>query len=121
MTTNYVFSGETLNYTNSGVTTINSGAVVVVGNLVGVALTTILVGGTGAVATSGAFTLPKVAGSAWVQGAKLLWDASAAKFDIGTATPATGDVSNCCVAAEAATSAATTGVVLLTGSVGTVA
>ncbi|MFZ1827998.1 MAG: capsid cement protein [Candidatus Competibacteraceae bacterium] len=120
MTTKYVAEGEALVYSNTGAL-IKSGAVVVIGNLIGVALVDIpATSGTGAVALKGVFTVPKVAGSAWVQGAKLLYDVSAAAFDVGTATPATGDVSGCCVAAAAALSAATTGQVLINMGVGTV-
>lgn len=120
MTTKFVDRGEVFTYANTGAA-IKSGAVVVIGNLIGVAEVDIAAtSGTGAVAMSGVFTLPKVVGSAWAQGAKLLYDVSAAAFDVGTATPATGDVSGCCVAAAAALSAATTGQVLLNIGVGTV-
>ncbi len=120
MTTKFVQDGDVLDYANASGATIASGAVVVMGNIIGVALSDIADGTTGAVAIEGVFTLPKTTGSAWTIGSKLLWDVSAGKFDVGTATPATGDVSVCCVAAGAAASAATTGPVLLNVGVGTV-
>lgn len=121
MTSKYVQDGDIMDYANAG-SAIASGAVVAVGNLIGVALADIAAtSGVGSVALEGVFTLPKVTGTAWTQGAKLLWDASAGKFDLGTATPATGDISGCCVAFAAAASAATTGLVKLNVGVGTVA
>lgn len=121
MTTKYVQDGDVLDYTNTSGSTITSGTPVVMGNIIGVALADIANNATGAVAIDGVFTLPKVTGSAWTIGSKLLWDVSAGKFDVGSATPATGDVSVCCVAAAAAASAATTGAVKLNIGVGTVA
>jgi len=121
MATNFKQEGDILYYANSSGSTIASGAVVVMGNIIGVALEDIANGSTGSVAVEGVFTLPKVTGSAWTIGSKLLWDVSAGKFDVGSATPATGDVSMCCVAAAAAASAATTGAVKLNIGVGTVA
>lgn len=121
MTTKYIQDGNVLDYTNTSGSTIAAGTPVVIGNIIGVALADIANNATGAMQISGVFTLPKVTGSAWTIGSKLLWDASAGKFDVGTATPATGDVSVCCVAAAAAASAATTGAVLLNVGVGTVA
>ncbi|HSH45105.1 MAG TPA: DUF2190 family protein, partial [Longimicrobiales bacterium] len=91
---------------------------VVMGDVVGIALTDIAGGETGAVAIEGVFEVAKAAGTAWDQGAKLDWDASASAFDIGV-TPATGDVEDCGVAAEAAASAATTGYIRLTPGTGT--
>ena len=121
MTTKYVQDGAVLDYTNTSGSTIAAGTPVVMDNIIGVALADIANNATGAMAVEGVFTLPKVTGSAWAIGAKLLWDASAAKFDVGTAMPATGDVSVCCIAAAAAASAATTGAVKLNVGVGTVA
>lgn len=120
MTTKYVQDGDILDYTNTSGSTIASGTPVVMGNIIGVALADIANNATGSVAIEGVFNLPKVTGSAWTIGSKLLWDASAGKFDVGTATPATGDVSACCVAAASAASAATTGAVKLNVGVGTV-
>jgi len=121
MTTKYVMDGDVIDYANTG-SAIAAGSVVAIGNLIGVALVDIpATSGVGSVKLSGVFNLPKATGAEWAQGAKLLWDVSAGKFDVGTATPATGDISNCCVAAAAAGSAATTGWVMLNMGVGTVA
>ena len=66
-------------------------------------------------------TLPKVTTAVIPQGSHLIWDVSATKFDVGTATPATGDVSGPpAVAFEAAGNGATTLAVKLTGVPGTV-
>ena len=120
MATNFVQDGDVLTYANTG-SAIASGAVVAIGSLIGIALTDIAAtSGTGPVQIEGVFTVPKATGSAWTQGCKLNWDASAGKFDIGTATPAAGDVSVCCVAAAAAASGDTTGKVLLNVGVGTI-
>jgi len=120
MATNFVQDGDVISYSNAG-SAITAGSVVAIGSLIGVALVDIAATtGVGSVQLRGVFTLPKATGSAWTQGAKLLWDASAAKFDIGTATPATGDISVCCVAFAAAASGDTTGKVLLNAGVGTI-
>lgn len=104
MADNYLQDGDIITYTNAG-SAITAGSPVAIGSLIGVALVDIAAStGTGSVALRGVWTLPKVTGTAWTQGAKLLWDASAGKFDLGSATPATGDISGCCVAAAAATS-----------------
>lgn len=119
MTTKFKQPGDVLDYTNAG-SAIAAGTPIVMGNIIGVALVDIATGETGSVGICGVYTLPKVTGSAWTIGSKLLWDASAGKFDVGTATPATGDVSNCCVAAAPAASAATVGAVKISVGVGTV-
>lgn len=120
MATNYIQDGDVLTYSNAG-SVITAGSVVAIGSLIGIALTDIAAtSGSGSVQLRGVFSVPKVTGTAWTQGAKLLWDASAAKFDLGTATPATGDISGCCVAAAAAASGDTTGKVLLNVGVGTI-
>jgi len=115
MTTKFQEVGEVKNYTNAG-SAITAGSVVVMGSLLGVAITDIAATtGFGAVRIVGVFaSMPKTTGSAWTVGQKLLWDVSATKFDVGTATPATGDVNGAAVAWEAAASGDTTGVVLLT-------
>ena len=118
MAANYVKQGLSLTFVNTG-TEIKSGDVVVVSNLIGVAEVDIpATTGSGTVAISGVFTVPKVTGSAWTQGAELLYDVSAAKFDVGTATADTGDISGCCVAASAALSADNFGKVLLNVGMG---
>ncbi len=115
MATNFQEEGHVLNYKNAG-SAITSNSVVVIGNLLGIALVDIAATtGSGAVALKGVYaSMPKTTGSAWVAGRKLLWDVSAGKFDVGTATPATGDLLGGAVVWEAAASGDTTGVVMLT-------
>ena len=120
MATNYVQNGEVLAYTNAG-SAIASGDVVVIGNIMGVALTDIANLETGSVAIEGVFTLPKVAGAVIAQGEKVIWDVSAGAFDDSEATPATGDVSGCCIAMEAAGNGVTSIAVKLNVGPGTVA
>ena len=120
MATNYVQNGEVLAYTNAG-SAIASGDVVVIGNIMGVAMTDIATDETGSVAIEGVFVLPKVEGAVIGQGESVIWDASAGEFDDNLATPATGDVSGCCVATEAAGNGAATVKVRLNVGVGTIA
>ena len=121
---NYIQQGNRITYTNSSGSTISAGAVVAVGNIIGIACADIANGASGALAIEGVFVVPKASGAsghAIAQGEKVLWDTSAAKFDLGWATPATGDISGCCVAVEAAITTATTVKVKLNVGVGTVA
>ncbi len=74
MATNYIQDGKILNYTPSG-SSVVSGAVVVMGNIAGIALTDIADGATGAVQISGVFSLPKASGAITL-GAKLYWDST---------------------------------------------
>lgn len=120
MAKNYIQNGEVINFTNSG-SAIVSGAVVVVGNLVGVALTNIGTNETGAVAIEGVFELPKATAAVIAVGEKVLWDVSAGNFDAKSATPATGDISNACAAMAAAGNGATTVKVKLNVGMGVVA
>lgn len=96
---------------------ISSGDVVVTGDIVGIAVADIANGSTGSIAVEGVFKVAKASGEAWAVGDKLGWDASASAFDL-TFTPATGDVTTCCVAAVAAGSADTVGYVKLTPGTG---
>lgn len=118
---NEIQDGKRITWTNGTGSDVVAGQAVAVGNQVGVACVDIANGESGAVAMEGVFSLPKATGSAWTAGSKLLWDVSAAKFDVGTATPATGDISVCCVAWAAAASGDTTGYVKINVGVGTVA
>lgn len=120
MATNYVYAGETLDYTNSG-SAIASGDIVVIGNIMGVALTDIANGETGAVAIEKVWTAPKVSAAVIAQGEKVMWDVSASAFDDSLASPATGDVTGCCIATKAAGNGDTTVEVKLNVGVGTVA
>jgi len=78
MATNYIKSGETVDYVNGTGAAISSGDPVVIGNQqMGIALVDIAISGTGAVAKDGVFSLPKNTSDAIVQGQKLWWDATA--------------------------------------------
>ena len=110
---NYVDNGTTVNYTNAG-SAIASGAVVAMKHTIGIAREDIATGATGAVQVAGKVTVPKVAAAVFEVGEKLIWDASAGKFDDSAATPAAGDITGACVAAVAGTSSDTTAVVILT-------
>lgn len=121
MANNHVQPGKVLSYTNGGGSTIASGAVVVVGALIGVALGSIPAGQSGSVQIEEVFTVPKVSGAVIAQGETLTWDVSAGAFDDNLATPATGDITGpCAVAFEAAGNGATTLKVKFTGIPGTV-
>lgn len=109
MATNRISDGKTLNYTPSG-STVTSGSVVVVGGLLGVALTDIADGATGALAIEGVFDLPAVVGAEFVAGRGITWDVSAnagaGAADDHAATPATGDLTGQSVALETKTAGA---------------
>lgn len=120
MTRTYVQPGRILDYTNAGVALIASGAVIVIGQTLGVALVDIAVGETGSVAIDGVHSLPKVTTAVIQQGEPLLWDVSAGKFDAKSATPAAGDISGAAALAFAAAgNGATELLVRLTGVPGT--
>lgn len=121
MADNYVNSGDVVDFINGG-SAIAAGAVVVVGNVLGIALVDIANGATGSVRIRGRFrNLPKVTAAVIAQGESLTWDVSVSKFDDNAATPATGDVTGPpAVAAAAYTSSDTTMDVILTGVPGTV-
>jgi len=115
MAKNYIQDGEVITYANSGAA-ITSGSVVAMSHIVGVALVDIAATtGTGQVAISGVFEVPKVTASAIVAGEKLLWDSSAGKFDNSAATAASGDIMGAAIAiSEAAANTTTTVKALLT-------
>lgn len=70
---NRVQNGKVIDYLNSGSETILGGSVVIAGILVGIAVSSIPVGETGAVQLQGVFVLPKVTGSAMAAGDKVYW------------------------------------------------
>jgi predicted RecA/RadA family phage recombinase len=121
MANNYVNSGETINYVNSSGSAILSGAVVIVGNLIGIALVDIANGESGVVALDGVFTVPKVSAAVIGQGESVIFDLSALAFDDNAATPATGDVSGCCIAVDGAGAGVLTLDIKLNVGVGVVA
>jgi predicted RecA/RadA family phage recombinase len=102
MAGNYIGQGKVIQWTNAGTAKV-AGAVVAIGNKLGVCLVDIANGATGSVAMDGIFTVPKVSGAVIAQGETLTWDASAAAFDDNAATPASGDITGAaCYAWEAA-------------------
>ncbi len=118
MTTKAIQPGKVIDYTAGS--NILSGAVVAIGQILGVALTDIASGETGAVQIEGVFELPKVTGAVFGQGESLTWDASAGKFDDNAAVPASGDITGAAaVAFKAGTNGETTAFVKLTGVPGT--
>ena len=121
MSANHVQPGKVLDYVNTTSAEIVSGQVVVAGQILGVALKTIAVGATGAVAVDSVFSVPKVPGAVIAAGETLTWDASAGAFDDNAATTAVGDVTGACaVAWRAAGNGETTVDVKFTGVPGTV-
>ncbi len=112
MTTLGVQRGDVIDHTPGSA--VSSGDVVELGNTIGVALTDIAAGATGAVAVEGVFTLPKVSAAVFAQGEKLIWDTSAGAFDDSSATPATGDITGAAVAVIAGANTETTCTVKLT-------
>ena len=119
MTTTFKQDGKVIQYTAGA--DISAGAVVKIGNILGVALTNSANGATGSVATEGVFSAPKVAAAVIAQGESLTWDVSAGAFDDNAATAATGDITGpCAVAFEAAGNGVTTLAVKFTGVPGTV-
>ncbi len=114
MTTNFVQRGDVVNYTAGA--NIAAGDLVVMGHTIGVALTDIANGATGAVAIEGVFTVPKVSAAVFAVGEKLILDVSATPpaFDDSAATPASGDITGGAVAMVAGANLETTCVVKLT-------
>ena len=118
MSGNFVQPGNVIDHVAAA--TIASGDVVVIGQMLGVALTDIANGATGSVQINGVFTVPKVSGAVIAAGESLVWDVSAGKFDDNLATPATGDISGPpAVAFEAAGNGVTSINVRFTGVPGT--
>ena len=96
MATNFVQNGDAMSITAGA--TYSSGDVVVVGEQIGIAVNDIASGAVGVVNMCGVFNVPKVSGAVIAAGESVIWDTSAGAFDDNAATPATGDVSACCIA-----------------------
>lgn len=79
---NYIVDGDVINYATT--TAVNSGDLVQMADLVGVAATNIAAGDSGSVNIDGVFEVPKSAGFVAAQGSKLYYD-STAKALSGTA------------------------------------
>ncbi len=120
MAKNFIQPGEVIDWTNGTGSAVASGAVVAIGQMLGVALVGIANGATGSVQIKGVFEVPKVSGAVIAAGESLVWDVSAGAFDDNAATPATGDISGApAVAVEAAGNGVTLMNVLFTGVPGT--
>ena len=104
MATNYHQDGTTVHYTNATGSDIASGAPVVIGSQLGVAIVDIADGDSGAVRMEGVFALPKAATTVIAQGAAVDYDGSAGAID-GDITAAAGDLIGCGVAWAAAATA----------------
>ncbi len=112
---NYQQKGEAIAWTNSTGSNVVAGQVVAIGHILGVAIEDIANGASGSVAIEGVFhTIPKVTAAVFVQGEKLVWDVSAAKFDDSAASPATGDITGGAIAYVAGANLETTCVIKLT-------
>lgn len=110
---NAIDKGTTVNYANSG-SAISSGDVVVMKHTLGIAITDIANGASGAVQVAGKVTVPKVTAAVFETGEKLIYDVSAGKFDDSSATPSAGDITGGAVAAAAGANGDTTCRVILT-------
>ena len=120
MAVNHVQPGKVLDYVNTTGALITSGSVVVVGALLGVALSNIPAGSVGSVAVDGVFAVPKVAGTAIGQGVSVVFKAASEAFTVG-GTLAAGDISGAAaVAFSPAAEMATLVDVKFTGCPGTV-
>lgn len=108
MTTKFVTEGCVLDYAAGS--NIISGAVVVAGTKVGVALANIASGATGSVQISGVFRLPKLSTDVIGQGAIVYWDTTP-----GEITTTSAGNTEAGVAYAAAGNGATTVDVLLNG------
>lgn len=117
---NRISDGAVIDWTNATGSAVVSGQVVRVGQQLGVATVDIAAGAVGVVALEGDFSVPKVTVDVIAVGETMLWDASAAKFAIRTATPASGDVLNAVIAREAGTNGMTSIVASFANRVGTV-
>ena len=113
MSTNQVQKGDTIQFTAAGA--LASGAVVPLQHCVGIAMAA--AAGAGALiplALEGVFTVPKAAGTAWVVGEKLVWDASANAFATTAVVLAAGDLTGVAIVAAPAASGDVVGVAKLT-------
>lgn len=100
MAKNYIQPGEVIDYTAGA--DIATGDVVVVGNLIGVAITDIANGAVGPAKITGVFELPKVPTAVIGAGETVNWDLDVGAFDDNQAVAAAGDLSGGCVAVAAA-------------------
>lgn len=90
MAKNYVQDGNTMDWTNNTQVLVVSGAMVVTGDLVGVAVADIPVGGEGVLLMTGVFALPKSGAATFDQGDKVYALADGITGDAGSANPLAG-------------------------------
>lgn len=121
MARNYVSPGATMSYAHTAAVT--SGEPIRIGRLIGVALGAYDADAVGEYAIEGVYDLPFVTGAAIAAGNQVIWDESADLFDDHSATPATGDVSVCCISMStvASTAAGASYPVKINVGIGTVA
>lgn len=86
MANNYLYTGDVLDYTNGGGANISSGAPVLVGSRLGIALVNIPVSGTGSVRMRGVFTVAKLSTDVVAQGDLLYWDATSSRLTTTAST-----------------------------------
>lgn len=84
MTDKYVMSGDVIDHVASGA--ITSGQVLLIGLRIGVALTAIASGATGAVRMLGIFTIAKLSTDVVAQGDLLYWDAGNSRLTTTAST-----------------------------------
>jgi predicted RecA/RadA family phage recombinase len=76
----YNYPAHRIPYTNSGTVTVASGAVVVIGDMIGIVVEDIAASATGVVEIDGVHTLAATTNEAYVQGQQLYWKASTSKL-----------------------------------------
>lgn len=103
MASNFIKPGNHLTFTAAA--NVASGGGVLLGTVLGVALTTVASGAKGEAAVSGVWELPKASGAAMNAWTKPIWDTATNAFIASGAT--TGDLLNGAVVVEDAASAAT--------------
>ncbi|WP_018261354.1 DUF2190 family protein [Methylobacterium sp. WSM2598] len=108
---NFLKSGHTMTVTLAAAAA--SGDLILQGTMFGVAATSGGIGDAIEIACGGIYTLAKAGSQAWTQGAALYWDAT---NKVATTSSASGANTKIGVAALAAQSADTTGLVRLNGS-----
>lgn len=101
---NAINSGSSIVFTAG--TDVASGAAIVVGTLLAVAVAAVANGKKGVGEIEGAFELPKLSTAVVAQGVRLTWDVSDGKFIVAAAVA--GDLENCAVAIDAAGNGVTT-------------
>lgn len=121
MAKNYVQPGQVVEWENDTGSEVSSGDRVTIGSQDGVALQDIPDEESGSVAIEGVFDLPKVSGSSWSPGDRLVWDSSEEAYDLeSNVTLESDDVSECAIAGGSAGSDDETGPVKIGVGVGKV-